>query len=1376
MPMLVSFLRLVFSRITLLLCGLVLAGLAIWFGGPLVALDGAQPLASASARLLLVALLLATALLWLAEGPVSLVVVIGLCLCVWQAGPSLSLGSMQPLVSREARILGIVGLLLLYAVYWLHRLLGKVSEDPEFLGKFLRLRKTDDGASAQKRALVKIELKLGRALLRLRSMGERGFWRRWFENRRHLYALPWFMVIGPAGAGKTALLRQCGLQFPLTQDSGNPVQAATSTEDCDWWLSNQAVMLDTSGRYVHADQSVTTDPPDAARLQWHGLLGLLRKHRPRAPVNGVLMVVSVAELFAPDAGVRARQATVLRERLAELRRGLGITFPVYLVVSKTDQLRGFREFFQSLTSEGRTQVWGFTLAAPKSGLRWRSPELQDGDRHTLKRQVAEQLEHLKQRLEAGLRVRLNEEFELDRRQQLFTLPLEMAAVSECVARLVDEVFLDSRFDETPDPHTLRGVYFCSAEQGDARLAMETGTVLQQLAGLTDPKLPSSPPISSSSPDSDPNPNPNPQPVEHQSFFLHDLLTRIVIPEAYRVRPNRRWEFRFRMLRLLGHSLALLIFGWLALAFTTSWRNNLAYLDMVQARTAELRGKVVQLLAQPTRANVPAVLDSARLVPVHPALGEGGPPASFGYGLYVAEPVMAASAGVYAGLQEHLILPAVLQRMQVVLAARLRELDAPGVYATLRVYKLLHDKDRYMAEGAARDVREWVLADITTAQGAAALGVGDATAAHLRSLFSGARPMQSASPPNQPLIREAQAFLDSRTAGERLYERARTAFQKDAPPDFTLVRAVGPQAGTVFSLEGNLSLESGVPGLFTYDGYHGLFDKRLVAFIGRAFPDDAWVMDRSDSEQALAGQAAAHRPEAGAPGADPMVEEVRRRYLAEYVENWDRFLGSIRAVGTVRSSQSNQSSDPAAAAGGSLGFDLSVLRQFAAPDSPLIRLARAVSRETTLSQAALPRFSFEIAPASAQPLATPVATPVATSAVARRTDALERSLVDQHFAALHELVSGQADAMPGDGGNPVATASAKPGLDAVSVVVNDFYTQLVVADTALAAGSLPPAGADAGARLLLEAGKLPAPLREVLLALARNGSNRVGEGAGTILRRQAQQQLDRLLGLLAQNVGEPCRRGIEGRYPFATSNQDAAVEDVTQLFGVGGATDEFFQRHLAIFVDTSARPWRYRTAGSVMPAMLTALDTAVPATGGPTLAGEWLKLLAQGGPDLDTFYRAQKIRELLFRESGGKKFGWKVDVTVLDLDPTITDLVIDIDGQALRYRHGPPQPLKVEWPGPRGGSTAALTANPQISGATSILSVDGPWALLHLLEKGRVLTSATAGRVSIEFGFDGRKALLGISAGSQPHPLNSDVLRGFHCPGSPGSPGIPGTAV
>jgi type VI secretion system protein ImpL len=694
-------------------------------------------------------------------------------------------------------------------------------------------------------------------------------------------------------------------------------------------------------------------------------------------------------------------------------------------------------------------------------------------------------------------------------------------------------------------------------------------------------------------------------------------------------------------------------------------------------------------------------------------------------------------------------------METVLTQSVKDGDAKAAYETLRVYKLLHDRDRYMS-GGARDVRNWVLKDWESADSAAAFGGRASMVGHVTALFSGERPAQSASLPNEPLVRAVQEFLNSNTSSQRVYERAKASMLPEAPQEFTLVRAVGPQAGTVFSRAGGLPLEKGVPGLFTYDGYHELFNKRLPEFVGQALDDDAWVMGRAGAGLARTGdkKAVVLLDEAvRKQQTDPLLEDIRRQYLTEYARHWESFLESVRTV---------SGSDTT---GTSLGFDLNVLRQFAAPDSPLARLVRAAARETTLSRSLVVRASEEKGFLDkATDELNKQANAIGRGLGIRAEERLEKQIVDNRFAALREVVTGQADIGAGNAG----VAGGKPGLETISGLVNEFYTLLVVADTALSAGSLPPGGAEVGSRLKLEAGKLPAPFREVLTALASSGSDKVVQGSAGILRNQAQVQLDRLMGLMAMQVSEPCKRGVEGRYPLAAVAQDASIEDFALVFAVGGAADEFFNKYLASYVDTSVRPWRYKdpnTANAIAVADGAAAGTApAPATTGPTLLGELLKLLAQGGPNLDAFYRAQQIRDLFFRDAGGKKFAWKMDLRVLELEPGITDLVIDIDGQGQRYVHGPVQAFPVNWPGPRGGAMAEIIANPRISGLTSTVQANGPWALFRLVEKGRIVNTATPGRLSVEYTFDGRKALIDINSGSQPNPLGSDVLKGFRCPG------------
>src|SRR5262249_5876891 len=70
-------------------------------------------------------------------------------------------------------------------------------------------------------------------------------------GRDALYYLPWYAIIGPSGAGKTTALRHSGLRFPASADANRDVKVKGlgGTRNCDWWLTNEGVLLDTAGRW-----------------------------------------------------------------------------------------------------------------------------------------------------------------------------------------------------------------------------------------------------------------------------------------------------------------------------------------------------------------------------------------------------------------------------------------------------------------------------------------------------------------------------------------------------------------------------------------------------------------------------------------------------------------------------------------------------------------------------------------------------------------------------------------------------------------------------------------------------------------------------------------------------------------------------------------------------------------------------------------------------------------------------------------------------------------------------------------------------------------------------------------------------------------------
>ena len=63
--------------------------------------------------------------------------------------------------------------------------------------------------------------------------------------------LPRYLMIGPPGAGKTAALINSGIKFRLAGDNAaQGVQDIGKPRYFDWWLTDQAALIDTAGRYT----------------------------------------------------------------------------------------------------------------------------------------------------------------------------------------------------------------------------------------------------------------------------------------------------------------------------------------------------------------------------------------------------------------------------------------------------------------------------------------------------------------------------------------------------------------------------------------------------------------------------------------------------------------------------------------------------------------------------------------------------------------------------------------------------------------------------------------------------------------------------------------------------------------------------------------------------------------------------------------------------------------------------------------------------------------------------------------------------------------------------------------------------------------------
>ncbi len=184
--------------------------------------------------------------------------------------------------------------------------------------------------------------------------------RRKLGNRKFLRDMPWYVIVGPPATGKTTALRQSGLNFPI--DLTDDLQGVGGTRNCDWFFTEDAVLIDTAGRYVQQESQ-----PDVDAAEWLGFLDLLKKHRGRRALNGV--IVALVDRRAARKATRRSRRMAARSAAAwpSCNERLQIRLPVYLMLTKADLIKGFEPFFGNLSTADREQVWGVDLPARRQG-------------------------------------------------------------------------------------------------------------------------------------------------------------------------------------------------------------------------------------------------------------------------------------------------------------------------------------------------------------------------------------------------------------------------------------------------------------------------------------------------------------------------------------------------------------------------------------------------------------------------------------------------------------------------------------------------------------------------------------------------------------------------------------------------------------------------------------------------------------------------------------------------------------------------------------------------------------------------------------------------------------------------------------------------
>ncbi|WP_229225020.1 type VI secretion system membrane subunit TssM [Duganella violaceipulchra] len=1060
------------------------------------------------------------------------------------------------------------------------------------------------------------------------------------SGTRALYELPWYMIIGNPAAGKSTAITNSGLQFPFAD--GKIVQGVGGTRNCDWFFTTDGILLDTAGRYSVQDEH---------RAEWFGFLDLLKKYRRRAPINGILIAVSIAELRGDDPELGIKLARSLRKRVQDLIERLEVFAPVYVVFTKADLIAGFGEFFARAERAERERVWGATMPYK---------------RNSGSQQMMTFFDHSFDELCAGLKELSLANMGQQRRDRMepgvFTFPLEFATIRAPLRSFLATLFEENPFQFKP---VFRGYYFTSALQEGVAVSEQS----QRLAKRFELSLPDAPPIAGSG---------------QSGFFLLNLFRKVIFADkdlvsqyASKHKVKLTYAAFFAAAVLLGVSLG----GW-----SWSYLGNRQLVSNVQADL----DKVIKLQAK--RLDLQSRLEALEILQDRIEQLDKyreDRPWSLRMGLYQGELLERKLREEYfAGVREVMLKPVVanLETLLSEMNAHADQLQAPGAppaagsppaaapgrqfqeasavnvedaYNALKSYLMLADTARaepgHLNDQLTRYWRGW----LENNRGAMPREQMIHSAERLMTFY-----LAQIADPSWPRIEQKLALVDQARenmrrvvrgmpARERVYAdiraRANTRF-----PAMTVARMVGEQDQALVT--GSYA----IAGAYTREAWEKYVQDAFREAATHELQSADWVLKT------------AARDDLTLEGSPEQIQKgLTDLYKADYAREWQKFVQGVTIANLN-------------------GFDAAVtaMNRLGDPQSsPIAKLLTTIHQQTSWDNPAI--MSTELKEAQ-----TGFVNWV-TNSVLRRGPSqvnvnvqLEQTRSDKPMGPIGREFAGVGKLVAPKDKDASLMRSYMEALSKLRSRLNQLKNQ-----------GDPGPGARQFMQQTLEGGgsELADALRYVDEQMLTGMGDAQKQAIRPILVRPLMQTFAVLVGpaeaeinktWLAQ-VYEPFQQSLANKYPFSPNARiEAANAEIAQFFGPDGLIAKF-------------------ATGAMGPLVLRRGDVLAPRTWadmGITLSPQtvarfpgWIAPIGAGGV-ASSSAAAQTIFQIQPMPA-----------------PGTLEYTVDIDGQQLRYRNTPAQWANMVHPSPQGAPGARITAVAFDGRSVEVFNEPGQFGLKRMID-------------------------------------------------------------
>ena len=355
----------------------------------------------------------------------------------------------------------------------------------------------------------------------------------------------------------------------------------------------------------------------------------------------------------------------------------------------------------------------------------------------------------------------------------------------------------------------------------------------------------------------------------------------------------------------------------------------------------------------------------------------------------------------------------------------------------------------------------------------------------------------------------------------------------ALPNWIPSDQAGPNGTTVLTRLSGKTLRVGLPGAFTFDGFHQTILPLVPQVAERAAKNRAGLAGGCGTSSA---------------GAEATLQtDILKLYSDDFIAQWDGFLHDVRLAPITSQAVATTN-----------------LKDLGGPDSALKHLLGAVVTETDLT--------FE-------PEAAATATPVPAGGLGAKVSGVVKKV-----KKIVPGVGNPTEVAPSSG-PPPGTDIAAPFAPLKATIQEVDGQPPLLTDTQTAIGALANelqtvlATPDPEATLLARGGlpELTGAIANLSKTLPDPVNGWIAGIAGDTMSVTRDSVLAQLNAYWNADVRPFCTRATDHRYPFDVNQaNDVTLDDFGKLFRPAGLIDSFTNEQLAPYIDTSVPIWAWRS--------------------------------------------------------------------------------------------------------------------------------------------------------------------------------------------------------